>query len=189
MQGITGAVAEWLIQKQAIEETERELYEYAVHSLIMLIAPLFMAVGIGWLFGEFEMSFVLILPFMIIRKFSGGYHAKSQWVCLILSSLLLVACFWIAEYLVAGPGLNIGMLLSSVSLMIFSPVDSKNRRLSEEERRSFAKTARILVVLLVTVYIALMLLEKYTRAVYFALGIVLPAVLQLPCILQKRKTE
>lgn len=183
MQGITGAVAEWLIQKQAIEETERELYEYAVHSLIMLIAPLFMALGIGGLFGEFEMSIVFILPFMILRKYSGGYHAKSQWVCLILSSLLLAVCFWVAEYLV----LSIVLILSSISLAIFSPVDSENRRLSEEEQKAFSKTGRILVVLFLLAYIILLALGKNKSALYLALGVILTAGLQLPCILQKLK--
>lgn len=187
MQGITGAVAEWLIQKQAIEETERELYEYAVHSLIMLIAPLFMALGIGGLFGEFEMSIVFILPFMILRKYSGGYHAKSQWVCLILSSLLLAVCFWVAEYLVAGLVLSIVLILSSISLAIFSPVDSENRRLSEEEQKAFSKTGRILVVLFLLAYIILLALGKNKSALYLALGVILTAGLQLPCILQKLK--
>lgn len=187
MQGITGAVAEWLIQKQAIEETERELYEYAVHSLIMLIAPLFMAVGIGWLFGEFEMSFVLILPFMIIRKFSGGYHANKQWVCLILSYLLLAACFGLAKILSAGAIVTIAVLLSALSLATFSPVDSENRRLSEEEQKAFSKTGRILVVLFLLAYIILLVLGKNKSALYLALGVILTAGLQLPCILQKLK--
>lgn len=190
MQRITGAVAEWLIRNDAINDSERELYEYAVHSLIMLIAPLFMAVGIGWLFGEFEMSFVLILPFMIIRKFSGGYHASKQWICLVLSSLLLAACFGLAEILPAGVALTIAVILSAMSLAIFSPVDSENRRLSEEEQRDFAKTARILVSVFAGIYILLLLCKEKTSAVYMAMGIILPAVLQLPCILNKlKKTE
>ncbi len=188
MQRITGTVAEWLIQNKEIEESEKELYEYAVHSLIMLIAPLPMALGIGWLFGELEMSIVLILPFMILRKFSGGYHAKKQWICLIISSSLLAVCFGRAEVLEAGPTLSLIVALSAVCLAIFSPVDSENRRLSPEEQKEFGKTARILVVIFVMVYVALIILEKHTSAVYLALGIILPAVLQLPCIL-KKKTE
>lgn len=190
MQSITGAVADWLIQQGAIEESERKLYEYAVHSLILLIAPLFIAIGIGWFFGEFEMSFVLILPFMIIRKYSGGYHAKKQWICLILSSLLLAVCFLLAEYLVADVVLTIMVFLAALSLSIFSPVDSENRRLSEDERKDFSKTARILVAAFEMVYIMLLLFREYTSAVYLALGIILPASLQFPCILKKaKKTE
>lgn len=190
MRGITVGVADWLIRKEAIEESERDLYEYAVHSLIMLIAPLPMALVIGWLFGEFGMSVVLILPFMILRKFSGGYHAKKQWICLIISSSLLAVCFALAEVIVAGTVLSLSVALSAACLAVFSPVDSENRRLSPEEQRNFGKTARILVAIFVMVYIALILLEKHTSAVYLALGIILPAVLQLPCILQKRrKTE
>ena len=32
---------------------------------------------------------LMILPFMLIRKFSGGFHLKSSTVCLVSSTLLL----------------------------------------------------------------------------------------------------
>lgn len=186
-EGIAGKVVNWLVRNEAVEESERELYEYAVQSLSMLIAPLFMAAGIGWLFGEFKMSFVLILPFMVLRKYSGGYHAKKQRICMIISSLLLALCFASAKFLTVGPALTIGVICAAICLAIFSPVDSENRRLSKEEQRDFGKVARILVTIFVTLYMALILLKKDTSAVYLALGIILPAVLQLPCILKKER--
>lgn len=185
MQGITGAVADWLIREAVIEESERELYEYAVHSLFMLIAPLFMAIVIGLFFGELEMSMVLILPFMIIRKYSGGYHAKRQLVCLLLSSALLIACFQLAKCLQAGIVLSVAVCVAALSLAAFSPVDSQNRRLTKEEIVSYGKTCKILVAVFVMLYFLLLVGKADTCATYLAYGIILPAVLQLPCVPEK----
>ena len=182
MQGIKEAVADWLIRETVIEESERELYEYAVHSFFMLIAPLFMAIVIGLFFDEFEMSIVLILPFMMLRKYSGGYHAKRQWVCLLLSSALLIACFLLARCSQAGIVLSVAVCVAALSLADFSPVDSQNRRLTEEEIVSFGKTCKILIAVFVVLYFLLLLGRAYTCATYLAYGIILPAVLQLPCV-------
>lgn len=182
MQGIKEAVADWLIQEAVIEESERELYEYAVHSFFMLIAPLFMAIVIGLFFGEFEMSIVLILPFMMLRKYSGGYHAKRQWVCLLLSSGLLIACFLLAECSRAGIMLSVAVCTAALSLVAFSPVDSQNRRLTQEEIVSYGRSCKILVAVFVILYFLLLVGNFATCAIYLAYGIILPAVLQLPCV-------
>lgn len=182
MQGVKGAVADWLIREAVIEEAERELYEYAVHSLFMLIAPLFMAIVIGMFFGELGMSMVLILPFMIIRKYSGGYHAKKQWICLLLSTVLLIACFWLAERSQAGILLSVVVCTAALSLAAFSPVDSRNRRLTQEEIVVYGRNCKILVAVFVMLYFLLRVGNADTCATYLAYGIILPAVLQLPCV-------
>lgn len=89
MQKVAGKIVIWLIRQEAIKDDEKELYEYAVCSLFMMIVTVILAICIGFCFGVFIESIILILPFMLIRKFSGGYHAKKQTICLCISSMLL----------------------------------------------------------------------------------------------------
>ena len=187
MPNVAGKVVAWLMENEAIKEDEKELYEYAFRSLIMLIVPLLLAIGMGILFGVFIESLVLILPFMLIRKFSGGYHAKRQTTCLVISSTLLFTCFWIAEKVSPNTGLHVVVLVASISLSVFSPVDSENRRLDYEETVSFRKSGRILVTIFLLIYVLLCAIKGGRFASYLAMGILLPAGLQIPCILQKEK--
>ena len=85
----TVKIADWLLRCQVITEEDRELYEYAIYSIFLIISPLFLAIAFGFLFGVVWQSVLIILPFVVVRKFSGGYHAKKAGVCLISSSLLL----------------------------------------------------------------------------------------------------
>lgn len=64
-------IAKWLIEHEAIPSEDYELYVYAVHSLIMMLAPLGMALMIGTLIGCAATAATIILPFMVIRKLSG----------------------------------------------------------------------------------------------------------------------
>ena len=92
MERCTGKITDWLIKCGAIPETDRELYEYAIYSILLSLSPMLLALAIGALFGSAVQGVLTITPFVILRKFSGGYHAKSARVCFISSSLLLVLC-------------------------------------------------------------------------------------------------
>lgn len=72
----TDKVTDWMIRCKVINESEKELYQYALYSAILQIIPLLLAAGIGFCFGSMRCGIIMILPFMILRKYSGGFHAK-----------------------------------------------------------------------------------------------------------------
>lgn len=76
MQKYTEAVVAWLVKYQVIEEQEKELYCYAMESYILFWSPVIFALLLGIIMGKVKESIFVIIPFMIIRKYSGGYHAK-----------------------------------------------------------------------------------------------------------------
>lgn len=76
MKRYTETVVDWMIRQNVINEKEKELYGYALYSAGLLILPLLFAVGIGFCLGSIKRGIALVVPFMILRKYSGGYHAK-----------------------------------------------------------------------------------------------------------------
>lgn len=72
----TDKVTDWMIRCKVINESEKELYQYALYSAILQIIPLLLAGGIGFCFGSMRCGIIMILPFIILRKYSGGFHAK-----------------------------------------------------------------------------------------------------------------
>ena len=92
MKRYTETVVDWMIRQKVINEKEKELYGYALYSVGLLILPLLFAVGIGFILGSIKSGIALVVPFMILRKYSGGYHAKTFSHCAIGSILLLFLC-------------------------------------------------------------------------------------------------
>ena len=41
----------------------------------------------------------MIMPFILIRKFSGGYHADSFKKCLVLPSIVIIVTLLIGKYI------------------------------------------------------------------------------------------
>ena len=63
----TDKVTDWMIRCKVINESEKELYQYALYSAILQIIPLLLAGGIGFCFGSMRCGIIMILPFIILR--------------------------------------------------------------------------------------------------------------------------
>lgn len=92
-------IADWLIEQKAISTGERELYAYAVHCLFSLLYPIAFASVIGAFLGMPIEAVVMIMSFIAVRKFSGGYNADSFYKCLIISSIVIMTMLQISNYI------------------------------------------------------------------------------------------
>lgn len=185
MKYLAGMITTWLIKQEAITEGDRELYEYAAHSFFLAIAPFAYALIIGELTGELKVSLVLVVPFAVIRKYSGGFHAKREWTCVVSSCLLLLGCILVASHLHNSIVFGGLVLLGIVLMIIFSPVDSENRRLEPDEKKLRKREAAILALLFYLIYLILSIFRQERYAVCVGVGVLQTAGLQIPCILQK----
>ena len=178
-------IADWLINCKVVEETDKELYSYAVYSILLTLSPLALAIGFGICMGCVRQSVTIIMPFVIIRKFSGGYHTKHSWSCLIGSCLLLLLCIIMSFYIKCGWGIALITVGAAVSLILNSPVDNVNRELEWEEHYRYKKITIALVLIYVLTAVLLFECKLYTYSLCISIGVVLSAGLQLPCIFKK----
>ena len=185
---LSDGIVKWLSKEGAIAENERTLFSYAVYSLLFGMAPIAITIVLGLLFDMLAEGFLMILPFMLIRKFSGGYHLGSAKVCCVLSTTLLLAAFLLMKMFLFFSGsyaLLFLVLVASLCIVLLSPIDSDARKLSHKEIRVFKTVARLLAVVFCVVYIVLVILDKESLAIPIGVGITVVAFLQLPCIIQR----
>lgn len=95
-------IVTWMIDNGSIDEEEREIYEYAIQSLKLLIMPVFYAVFMGYILQEWRITACFVFVFAIVRKFSGGYHAKTELQCTFFSILSIFAGVEITRMIVPG---------------------------------------------------------------------------------------
>ena len=113
--------------------------------LFSLIYPIAFASVVGIISGMIMESIVMIIPFMITRKFSGGYHADSFGKCLIISSIVIAGALLIGKNIYNGVTLNALYIVASILLIIFSPIDSINKRLDDDDKMFFKKITIVIV--------------------------------------------
>ena len=185
MKYCTCKIVEWLINHDAIKSEDKELYEYALYSLWLLATPLFLAIMIGGCLGGVKEGIIIVIPFMLIRKFSGGYHAKHLCVCLVSSTILLSLCILMSFYLEYDWKLAGITIIAGIGMGYFSPIDHENKRLSDKEKKIYKKVTIILVGMSLGIALLLQLLGKEIWAVCISIGIMMTAGLQYPVVLKK----
>jgi len=192
MHRISSLVSHWLIQNKVITKHDHELFSYAVYSLLWGLMPVLIMVFLGLLSGMLYESMVLIIPVILIRKFSGGYHLESPKHCLVLSILTLVLALGAVQIIIKAKCkifLTILVFWALLSICYHSPIDSDARKLSQIEKLVFRKIARVLSILAFLLYIVFLLVGHTSSYSALGGGIVVTALLQVPCILLRKRDE
>lgn len=100
---------------------------------------------------------------------------------------LLVSSFYVVIHSECGWFFHMLVVISGASVIINSPIDSENKKLEEDEIDQYKRTTCMLVTMTIVLYSVLILLNQRHYAVCLAVSLVLTAILQLPCIVIKRK--
>ena len=166
MQYLSKQLSKWLLKSGAISDSELELYEYAIFTFLLTFFPITLSFFIGTILGKPIESLFLIVPFVFLRKFSGGYHLSSPIKCFLTSTALLV--------------------ISQLTVNTLSPIDSEQRKLNDKEISLFRKIARIILSVIITLEILLFIFHKANLGISLGFGIILVAALQLPAMISKR---
>lgn len=187
---LAGKMTQWLLKTGAIEENEKELYEYAVFSFLFSLFPLCLVMIIGRALGMFVEGILMIVPFILIRKFSGGYHLNSSIVCFISSILLLSASITLISMILSTESYEIfscAVVLAALQIFACSPIDSKARELNEKEKTLFRKIARLMIGAFLAFSLLLYAIGADKFAIPIGMGIIITALLQLPCAFIERR--
>ena len=188
IQELSSRVANWMEQEGVISVKDKELFSYAVYSLLFGLLPVFIVVILGLAFGMLREGLLMITPFMLIRKFSGGYHLNSPKMCITFSTVLLALALGIVGCVIESGCialLTAFVVISTGSLCIFSPSDNERRKLTGKEISLFHRIVCAVTSIFMAVYFIMCGLNVAHYAVPFGVGIILAAMLQLPCILKK----
>lgn len=182
MEKVSIFITRWFIDRNILPAEDEELYAYAVSCLLITVSPLFLVLVIGACLDLVMEGIAIIIPFMIIRTFSGGVHSESSGRCFVISTGILLALLILTEVISNSEMLCIVMLGGCISLVICSPIESENKKLSNNEKKAYKITTATWVSTFVAIYFVLGYLGQNRYAVCVALGIILTSVLQLPCV-------
>lgn len=176
-------ITEWLIRKRAINEEEYELYEYAVKTLRYMVSPYILV--IIWccvLQLSIWKGLLLIIPFSLFRRYTGGYHAKKEWQCIIISSSLILLFIITAERISCGVTLFIIVLVGLNVICIVSPIVSPNKPLSDMEITRFKKKTILIALGVGTIFSVLFICGFSKYAKWIGMGALMTLTLMVPCV-------
>lgn len=96
--------------------------------------------GLGCVFDIFYLSIIFSLAFCALGRYAGGYHAKTQKRCYVISLIILIMSFIIMKYISKldhVEGLILLMAFCCGIIWHFAPIENKNKSLDELEQKNF----------------------------------------------------
>lgn len=150
-------ITDKLIKHGRVDSDDRELFEYGIFLVISQIIYALVCIICGIVFKCIAESLVLYVSFNFARKYSGGFHASTELRCFIISSLsILCSVSLIKTFEIKDLRVPFIIFLAAASavIIIFSPLDTDEKPLTEDEKVLFRKKSFLVLGVLLAVCIA-----------------------------------
>lgn len=171
------------------EEEDKEIYSYGVWVLLSTIFTSLEVLLLGLVLHSVVESIIYLLILMILRSYTGGYHATTSAKCNMLSIGCFVGSVVLSKGLVMlDSKVVLGIILLAVEIIIFlkAPVEHENKPLSEKEKVQYRRYS---IFLSLGICIAVVLLyDRYVQEVTFTVVMMLLVgfMMVLELVLQRK---
>lgn len=156
MEKFSSKFIEFFVSNDLIKNEDKEIYEYAVNIILSSLIHIATVMIIGLCFNLFIESLVFYFSFIAIRKFAGGYHAKTPVRCYafsVISSIIVLCliklsnsvCFIFTYVLIMLE------LFSVVLILLISPLDTENNPLNSREKKLYKMLAVLISACVFTI--------------------------------------
>lgn len=151
-------ILDWVIKflnqnDDDMDEEKAEIVRYGLEIVLLKVIFLIATLIVGIIMKSFFPCLAFMILFMPLRSNAGGYHAQTRIQCFIQSILTVAMVIIGIKYINIYIAISL-LILSIISLpfiWILSPVDTKNKRLDDEEKVTFRKKTRIILITLILV--------------------------------------
>ena len=141
-------ITEKLISSNIVKQEDRDLYIYGIFMLLSQLMFILLTVVFGLVLNCVIESIVFYIAFQFIRRYAGGYHAKTEARCEIMSTQSIFACLVIIR-LSDLYGFDTVLLclaiVAAISIAVFCPLDTPEKPLSEKEFKYFRKISWVIL--------------------------------------------
>lgn len=163
---MTNMLTNFIIQHSDAKREDADIIAFGVKYGLITLAEILGMVVISFLMRELIPGAVILIAFISIRVYAGGYHAKTLPRCVVMSTILftLIILGYKMLYL---PIIVKGLiaLFLGVLILICSPVENDNRRLSENEKKVFKNRALLFYSISLIIF---MLIKKLSNILVWA---------------------
>lgn len=146
---LSAHLAQIFINNNKINPDDFELYHYGLFIIISEALLGLYCLLIGIALNIIIQSIVFYFTFFILHRFTGGFHAKTEMHCQIITlSSFLLSLIGIKYSVHFSMNILItSFLLCCILLLLFAPADVPQKELDKQEKRRF----KLLTLLVLTI--------------------------------------
>lgn len=191
IEGITNKILAYLRSQNQLSDnpTEVSVYKYGIEITLSSLLNFILIVSIGIITGYFFESLLFLLCFVPLRQYTGGYHANTYFKC----NLYFCVCFAIllAIYTLTKAscsalcvtGIN---LFSVFSIGYFCPIENKNKKVADKDKKKF-KIIAVIISSVVSIVSIILTIFNVEYGILISYTVLLVVVLIYIAVLRERR--
>lgn len=168
MDVLSSYITDILVEYNFVCEDKREICKYGLENLMISFLEIISVLMFSCFLGNFECTLLFIITLVTMRRYTGGYHAKTRGGCYaVLVSAYLILCIML-EYFprqYCGVFAIFVLLLSNYMVMRYAPIVYSNKIIDSDERRAFRKFSIMLVRLFSVIIIVGIIIRSQSKGI------------------------
>lgn len=144
---------------------DKEVYIYGLINGFSIILNFLTMLVLGAIFAKANLVISLILSFIPLRSYTGGYHCNSRILCYLLSNIIIVILFQLQVVFVKTiPVVMVVYFICCIYLFATPNTSSKNRCIEEDEIQYYDREKKRILFLISMGVFVMLILHKYAIA-------------------------
>lgn len=136
-----------------INDERAEVINYGIHLIVGEIPKTFVFILVAWLLGVLREFFITVLVIFPYRAFSGGFHLKTHFGCIVMTSLYYCGIAYISKLFILPIYIKyiltfLVFIFGMIMCKLYAPADTENVPILKKKTR---KTKQILSYITLTV--------------------------------------
>ncbi len=191
MHGLAIKITDYLIAKGVSKSNERDYYIYGCEMLLLKLVNVGTLLVIAVAMGKPVEGIILLLTFMTLRKYTGGFHLDSALSCYIFTALVYgISLYVCTEYRFSKGMCMVIVLIAYVLIASYAPIDNPNLNLTAGEIKAMKNQIRKILLILLVVIVALISCGEGIRYIApVVMGIGLDAIFIVVAIVHRKRGD
>lgn len=168
------------VRDGVITEEDKELYTFGMQQGLIILLNIISTIIIGIILNMVWQSVVFLLAYMPLRSYAGGYHARTQVRCYLISLFItVVALLGMREINWTNFTALFSVIISAGIIYVLTPVEDANKPLDTSEKIEYKKKTRRILLLETIVALAFWFINKEISVCCIMVFIILSIMLLL----------
>ena len=140
-------IANRLEKHNTIDPKKKEVYVYGLELIISFLFSTSLVILIGTIMGKIIPTIIFLIVYILLRSYSGGYHANSYWLCTVVTLSVYMLVILLATYITVNTIVYIGFFTVGVVLLyVFAPIENINKEILPKDARRYKYISIVIFV-------------------------------------------
>lgn len=191
MNYIVSKVLDFITEQNVISNKEevQDFYRYGIEISISSLLNIILVVAVGFIIHHVLESLIFLSIFILIRSFTGGYHADTYLRCNMLmcvTFILTVFLNLITSNIITIPIVIGFVCFNVITVLVLGPVENKNKPI-EHFKKIKLKIIGLIVTLIIN-YVGILFIRSYIGTMIIFTSFLI-AILMFAAIIKEKPAK